>query len=30
LKHDELDELGHLVKSAKQPNQKDDRNRDSD
>jgi hypothetical protein len=30
LQHDELDELGHLVKSAKQPNQKDDRNRDSD
>jgi hypothetical protein len=29
LQHDELDELGHLVKSAKQPNQKDDRNRDS-
>src|SRR5215468_10545673 len=25
LQHDELDELGHLVKSAKQPNQKDDR-----
>jgi hypothetical protein len=30
LQHDELDELGHLVKSAKQPNQKDDRKRDSD
>src|SRR5262245_7805720 len=30
LKHDELDDVGHLVKSAKQPNQKDDRNRDSD
>ena len=30
LQHDELDEFGHLVKSAKQPNQKDDRNRDSD
>ena len=30
LQHDELDELGHLVKPAKQPNQKDDRNRDSD
>ncbi|MBV8419730.1 MAG: hypothetical protein JOZ26_06945 [Hyphomicrobiales bacterium] len=30
LQHDELDELGHLVKSAKQPNQKDDRNRDTD
>ncbi len=30
LQHNELDELGHLVKSAKQPNQKDDRNRDPD
>jgi hypothetical protein len=30
LQHDELDELGHLVKSAEQPNQKDDRNRDAD
>jgi hypothetical protein len=30
LQHDELDELGHLVKSAKQPDQKDDRKRDSD
>jgi hypothetical protein len=30
LQHDELNELGHLVKSAKQPNQKDDRKRDSD
>ena len=30
LQHDELDELGHLVKSAKQPNQKDYRNWDSD
>jgi hypothetical protein len=30
LQHDELDELGHLVKSSKQPNQKDDRKRDSD
>jgi hypothetical protein len=30
LQHDELDELGHLVKSTEQPNQKDDRNRDAD
>jgi hypothetical protein len=30
LQHDELDELGHLVKSSQQPNQKDDRNRDPD
>ena len=30
LQHNELDELGHLVKSAKQPNQKDDRKGDSD
>jgi hypothetical protein len=30
LQHDELDELGHLVKSAKQPDQKDDRNWDPD
>ena len=30
LQHDELDELGHLVKSTEQPNQKDDRNGDAD
>src|SRR5262249_45212305 len=30
LQHNELDELGHLVKSAKKPNQKDDRNGDAD
>jgi hypothetical protein len=30
LQHDELDEVRHLVKSAKQPNQKDDRKWDSD
>jgi len=30
LQHDELDDLGHLVKSTEQPNQKDDRNGDAD
>jgi hypothetical protein len=30
LQHDELDELGHLVKSAQQPDEKDDGNRDPD